>query len=295
MNIMKKITGVLVYEYICIIIGSFLMAFAVKAIFDAMNIITGGVTGIAIIVKDLTRNINILGDRGVPLWATNILINIPLFVCAGYIKGRKMFVRSLVSTIFVSIFLGIIPSIHVLPSDNLLNAIVGGLIMGIGLGLVFISSATTGGTDLLAAMINVKIRHLSVPVILLCVDSVIVAAGAFTFGIEKALYSGVAIYVSTRITEAIMDGPLKSKMAYIISDYNKNISKDIMSKLDRGMTSVDVVGVYTNRDKTMLICVVGKKEIVRLKEIVKEYDSNAFVIISDVVEALGEGFINSKI
>lgn len=280
-------------EYFFILVGAFLMAYAIKAIFNTMNMVTGGVSGIAIIVKHLTRNINILGEHGVPLWLTNTIVNIPLFIFAYKYKGKRFIKRTVITTSAVTVFLGVIPNLTILPKDNLLNTIVGGALMGTGLGLVFARGSTTGGTDLLAALINLKIRHLSIPNLLLLIDSIIIVLGSLVFGLEKAMYSTIAIYLSTTISDNIIEGPKHSKMAYIISDKAKEISDEIIKILERGVTGISIVGMYTRDEKNMLMCVVSKKEIVTLKEIVVDYDENAFVIVSDVREALGEGFIRS--
>lgn len=282
----------IVTDYVLIVAGSLFMAFSITCIFDTMSIVPGGISGIAIIVKDITRNINVMGEEGIPLWITNLTINIPLFILSGHVRGRRFLFRTFVSTAIVTVALGILPDVKFLPEDDLLNTIIGGTLMGAGLGLVFSAQATTGGTDLCAMLLNQKFRHLSIPYLLALVDGIIVLLGAVTFGIEKAMYSTIAIIIATKVADIITDGPRHSKMAYIISDFGDDIADRIFNNLDRGVTGIHIMGMYTKKDKTMLMCVLSKKEMVVLKELVADIDSNAFLIVSDVNEALGEGFLS---
>lgn len=179
-----------------------------------------------------------------------------------------------------------------MPTDDmLLSALFGGLISGVGTGLVFMANATTGGTDMLAALIQKVMPHYSVPQIMQVLDAAIVVAGAALFGIRPALYALIAIYAVARVSDGILEGLKFSKMVYIISDSSREISDVIMERLDRGVTGIQAEGMYSGDDKKMLCCVVSKKEISQIKEIVREIDLRAFVIVNDAREVLGEGFI----
>lgn len=278
---MKRRTAAM--DYALMIIGSFIMGFAIKNIYDPLNLVTGGVSGLAIIFKS---------QIGIPLWMTNTLLNVPLFLASYRIKGWKFIKRTLVSTLALSFSLYILPEISLMPAeDMLLSALFGGIISGVGTGLVFMTQATTGGTDMLAALIQKVMPHYSVPQIMQVLDAAIVLYGAAIFGVRPALYALIAIYAVARVADGILEGLKFSKMVYIISDKFMEISDAIMEQMDRGVTGLKAEGMYSGEDKMMLCCVVSRKEISQIKEIVREFDCRAFVIVSDVREVLGEGFI----
>lgn len=278
---MKRRTAAM--DYALMIIGSFIMGFAIKNIYDPLNLVTGGVSGLAIIFKS---------QIGMPLWMTNTLLNVPLFLASYRIKGWKFIKRTLVSTLALSFSLYILPEISLMPAeDMLLSALFGGIISGVGTGLVFMTQATTGGTDMLAALMQKAMPHYSVPQIMQVLDAAIVLYGAAIFGVRPALYALIAIYAVARVADGILEGLKFSKMVYIISDKFMEISDAIMEQMDRGVTGLKAEGMYSGEDKMMLCCVVSRKEISQIKEIVREFDCRAFVIVSDVREVLGEGFI----
>ena len=269
-------------EYTLITAGAFIMGFAIKNMFDPISLVTGGVTGIAIILKSLA---------GIPLWLTNTLCNIPLFFAAWKIKGWRFIKRTAVATGALSLSLYVIPEIPFLMEDLLLTSLFGGIISGLGTGLVFLFQATTGGTDMLAALLQRKMRHYSIAQIMQVLDAGVVLAGAAVFGVRYALYALIAIYGIAKVSDGLLEGLKFSKQAYIISDQYREIAKAVMTRMDRGVTAVDAVGMYSGQNKKLLFCVVSKKEIVVLREIVAEFDKKAFVIVSDVREVFGEGFI----
>ncbi len=269
-------------EYALIAAGAFIMGFAIKNMFDPISLVTGGVTGIAIILKSLA---------GIPLWITNTLFNIPLFLAAWRIKGWQFIKRTAVATGALSLSLYVIPEIPFLMEDLLLTSLFGGIVSGLGTGLVFLFQATTGGTDMLAALLQRKMRHYSIAQIMQVLDALVVLAGAAVFGIRYALYALIAIYAVAKVSDGLLEGLKFSKQAYIISDRYREIAKAVMTRMDRGVTAVDAVGMYSGQDKKLLFCVVSKKEIVALREIVAEFDKKAFLIVSDVREVFGEGFI----
>lgn len=278
---MKRRTAAM--DYALMVAGAFIMGFAIKSIYDPLNLVTGGVSGLAIIFKS---------QLGIPLWLTNTLLNIPLFLASYKIKGWKFIKRTLVSTLSLSLSLYLLPEVALMPTDDmLLSALFGGLISGVGTGLVFMAQATTGGTDMLAALVQKAIPHYSVPQIMQVLDAAIVVYGAAIFGVRPALYALISIYAVARVSDGILEGLKFSKMVYIISDKFNEISAAIMEQMDRGVTGLNAEGMYSGEDKMMLCCVVSRKEISQIKEIVREFDGRAFVIVSDVREVLGEGFI----
>lgn len=274
-----------VRDYGLIILGAFIMGFAIKNIYDPVGLVTGGVSGIAIILKD---------QFGIALWVTNTVLNIPLFIASVYLKGWRFIKRTLVATVALSFSLYVIPEMAFLMDDLFLTALFGGLISGVGVGLVFACQATTGGTDMLAALIQRAVPHYSIAQIMQVLDAMIVVLGASIFGVTYALYALIAIFAVAKVSDGIIEGLKFSKVAFIISEKRDEIARDIIQVMDRGVTSLDARGMYSGARRDVLFCVVSKKEIVQLKDLVVGHDSQAFVIVSDAREVLGEGFIEFK-
>ena len=278
-------------DLLFMLIGSALMSVSINMVYDPMGMVTGGVTGLGIILKELTKD---LIEGGIPVWMTNIVLNIPLFIAAFAVKGKKFIGKTLFTTLALTLFIYLIPVVNVFKDDYLLATVFGGVISGAGIGLVLAAMATTGGTDMFCALLHVKIRHYSIPQLLILVDGIIVLAGVAVFGLKVSLYAIITIYISAKVSDGILEGLKFSKMAYIISEKYKEISDEILTSLDRGVTGMSVTGMYSNQEKKMLFCVVSKKEIVEVLEIVNKSDKNAFVVISDVREVMGEGFIENR-
>lgn len=269
-------------EYGLITAGTLLIGFAIKNIYDPVSMVTGGVSGLAIIAKELWS---------VPLWLTNTLLNIPLFAGGIFVMGWKFIKRTLFATVMLSVFLYVLPEGSYMGNDILLSALFGGIISGLGTGMVFLASCTTGGTDMLAALMQKRLKHYTMAQIMQVLDGLIVLAGATVFGIPIALYALIAIFCVSKVTDGLIEGLKFSKQAYIISNQYKEIADAVMERMGRGVTSLEARGMYSNEEKKMLFCVVSKKEIVKIREIVSEFDPGAFVIVSDAREVFGEGFI----
>lgn len=278
----------LVKEILCIVLGTGLMAAATNWIFEPMHLVTGGVTGLGIVIKDLSGNI--AGNRGIPLWVTNVVCNIPLFYAAYRLKGRRFFGKGMISGVIFTLWLGFLPIVEPMVQDVLLNTILGAVCMGGGLGLVFATGTTTGGMDLLAILLQRKYAHRSEAQILAVVDGLVVLLGAAVFGLERAIYALVAIFIVTKTSDTITNGIKYTKVAYVISDHWMDIRDRLMQELERGITGIEAQGMHTGKRKQMLMCVVSRKEIVIWKKIVFEIDPEAFVIVTDAREAVGEGF-----
>ena len=282
MNFFKSSNRPAWLDYILLAAGALIIAISIKNIFDPANMVIGGASGLAIIVKE---------KFGVPLWLTNTLFNIPLFLGAWRVRGWRFIKRTVFATVALSFWLALIPETPLVTDDLLLTALYGGLVCGLGTGLVLLAMATTGGTDTLAALVQPLIPHHSIAQIMLVLDSLIVLAGLSVFGLHSALYAMIAIFVLTKISDGIVEGVKFAKAVYIISDHTDKIAADIMEELGRGVTGLDVTGMYSGERRKMLYCVVSATEIVRIKELVARADRNAFVIVSDAREVLGEGFI----
>lgn len=277
-------------EYILIIVGTGLMGTAITSCFDAAGMVTGGFSGIAILVKSWTNGL--YGD-GIPLWFTNLALNVPLFILATKIKGFDFVKKALLGDLSLTIWLAILPEWK-LSVDLLLVALYGGLLQGIGIGFVFLGGGTTGGTDLLAAIIQKYLKHYSIAQVMQFVDGAVVIVGMYVFGVERALYAIIAVFLVTKVSDGIIEGLKFSKSVYIITDKPDEVARMVMEDIDRGITGISAKGMYSGEDKLMLFCVVGKKELVQLKEKIDEIDEKAFVIVGDAREVHGEGFIENR-
>lgn len=296
----NKITNkniLIMRKYLIIFVGAILMALSVNLIFEPMQLVTGGVSGLAIVVKRWTGSII---QGGIPVWLFTVVCNVPLFLAATKIRGLKFLLSAIFGTVVYVLSMMFIPIVDLQLinelnlNDYLLASIVGGALGGAGIGLVFSVQASTGGTDLAAYILQHKKRHMSVPQLMIFVDGAIIVIGAFTFGLGHALYALIAVFIQAKVSDSILEGLKFAKMAYIISDNYSEIADEILTHMDRGVTGVNATGMYSNRDKKMLFCVVSKKEIVKIIEISQKIDPRSFVIISDVREVMGEGFIEYR-
>jgi len=276
-----------IMNYIYIIIGTTILAAGVNMFFAKLKLVTGGVSGLAIVIEYITKK-----NYGIeiPLWFTNIAVNVPLLAIAIKLKGRKFVGKSMFAAAYLSFALFYTSFIPAPAVDYLLASIFGGVFVGTGLGFVLRASASTGGTDLAANIIKVYLKNVPIAKIILVIDSTIVVIGAFVFGIEKAMYALISIYIVAKVIDSILEGINFSKAIFIISDYSKEIAEILMKDLNRGVTGIHATGMYTKAEKQVLFVVVGKDEIVPLQKMVKEVDPKAFMTVADVREVLGEGF-----
>lgn len=280
-----------IINYIYLIIGTIFMAIAVNIVYEPLGMITGGVTGIGIVIKHFTEPFI---EGGIPVWLTNIVLNIPLFIVAFYIKGGKFLKNTLIGSVSLTIALYLIPVTNIIGDEYFLAAVFGGLLTGTGMGIVISTTSSTGGSDLLGLIIHRFFPHYNVPIIIGVIDGIIVLFGAVVFGVKTTLYAVVALYITSKFSDNILEGLKFAKIAYIISDSYEEIAEKVIVDLDRGVTGIYAKGIYSNTDKNMLFCVVSKKEISVLINLVSKIDPKAFVIISDAREVMGEGFIEYK-
>lgn len=276
-------------EYLLIVAGTAVMAVSLQFFLDPDGMVPGGFTGIAIIVKELTKGIV---PDGVPLWVTNLVLNVPMVPIALKINGWDFAKRTVAGSLLLSFWLAVIPYVQLMEEPDLfLTSVFGGVSMGIGVGLVFLGKGTTGGTDMCGAILHHFFPYISLPKLMQLLDVVITSVGIMVFGIRIALYSIIVVYLTAKVSDRIMEGSTSAKMLYIISDQSTLIAEKIIEKLGRGVTGLQGKGMYTNQDKTILICVISPREIARIKDVVLEADSKAFVIVNDSREVLGEGFV----
>ncbi|MBZ9606794.1 YitT family protein [Clostridium estertheticum] len=276
-----------VLNYIYIIIGTTILAAGINMFLAKFKLVTGGVAGIAIVIQYIAEKHY---GIGVPLWFTNIVINIPLLIIARKLKGKKFVGKSMFAAAYLSFALFYTSFIPMPQVDILLVSIFGGVFVGIGLGFVLRASASTGGTDLAANIIKVYLKNMPIAKIILAIDSIIILTGAFVFGVQKAMYALISTYIVSKVIDGILEGINYSKAVFIISNSSKEIAEILMKDLKRGVTGINATGMYTNGSKQVLYIVVGKNEIVPLQKMVKLIDANAFITVADVREVSGEGF-----
>lgn len=285
-------------DYALIVLGSFLTAMAINIFLVPYKIAPGGVTGLATVIYYISNG-------RFPVGITMFVLNVPLFLVGFKFIGRRFAVRTLFSTILLSVLIDAMEPLtsyfvrsfllEFNPSnpDLLLYSIFGGAVMGAGLGLVFRSGATTGGTDLAARIINHFVRGLTMGQLLLLVDTTVIIIAAVVFkSFLLGLYAIVTLFIASKIIDAILEGVNFAKAVFIISDFPEEISRKILTDLDRGVTALKGTGMYTGNDKQVLLCVVNRGQLVDLKGIVRSIDKKAFIILADIREVLGEGFKN---
>ena len=257
------------------------MAFAVKNILEPMELLAGGFTGIGIMAKD---------GLGVPLWISNVVLNIPVFIFAFIYLGRKFVINSLIVTLAFSLAVGALPRWNIVEGDLFLATVLGGMIMGIGLGLILLTGASSGGVDMISVLVNRYKSSLSISMVMFTVDAVIIIAGGVVFGWQKAIYSVLTVWIVSIVSEKIMNGPNYAKACIIVSKQSKGISERIIREVQRGITGLYGQGMYMKKDELVLLCVASVREIPKIRKIVYEEDEKAFMTMTDVSEVIGEGF-----
>lgn len=248
---------------------------------NAVNV--GGMTGLAMVIR------KVIGMGSVGL--ISALLNVPLFLLGYRYLGRKFFIGSLLGTLFSALFLELFTLLPVPETEPLLGALYGGLFSGVGLGLVFLAGASTGGTDIIVRFLKRKFPDLRLGKLMLALDVAIALLTGFVFhDINKTLYSIITLYVCSVSLDGVLYGLDYSTVAMIISDHFEQIAQSIDRQLDRGVTYLDGKGFYSQQDKTVLLCAVRKRQVGQLKELVSAIDPNAFMILQEAHQVLGEGF-----
>lgn len=285
---MKKVKS-LFLDLIFMLAGSCVYALSVNAFTAPNNIAPGGVTGVATMLHYVFNS---------PIGIAVIIINIPIILWAVIEIGYKLVLKTIVaiflSSVAIDVFAMFVPAYH---GDPILVAICAGVCEGVGLSLVFMRGATTGGTDMIARLLNNKIRFLSMGKLMLAVDGLIIVVSAFVFkSIESALYACIVVFVSTTIIDKILYGTDvgTGKLFFVISKKNKDIAERIMAEMDRGVTYLKAMGGYSGEEGDLLLCAVRRFEIFKIHEIIRDIDKDAFVIVGDAGEITGEGFKPAK-
>lgn len=263
-----------------LLVGTFLMSISVNLFLLPQRLAEGGVTGISIILHHL---------MSVPTWATTIVLNIPLVLLGVRVRGRQMLWKTLLGIGAYAFFQWATSFFHPITTSVVLAIVYGGLTMGIGLGLVFRSGGTTGGTDILAIIGQQKFG-ISVGKAILLIDACVLIGAGLVFGAEAAMWSAITLFISSKMVDLVQEGFYAAKGMTIITDKPDEIAQRIMNEVERGCTVLPGRGAWTGDEKGILYVVLQRGELTVVKEIVHKADPKAFVVVADVHEVLGEGF-----
>jgi len=273
--------GRLVYDYTGLVIGSAILALALDWFTVPNRIAAGGVSGLATITHYLFAW---------PVGITMLAVNVPLFALSFRIVGLRFGVRSLVGAVVSSILVDVFaPFTRPLTFDPLLASLYGGVLTGLGVGITFYFGGSTGGTDLAARLLH-HFTHIGLGRSFLIVDAAVIAWAALAFNAELGMYALLSLFVASKTIDFLQEGTPLAKGAFIISDHIDQIGERIMSELDRGATLLRGRGVYTGKDRDVLMVIVGRPQVRQLRMIVHDADPRAFMVITDVADVLGEGF-----
>ena len=265
------------------IVGCALYSAAVTALITPNAISPGGFTGIAAALNYIS---------GFSTGLILLVLNIPVIILGIVRLGGIFIVKTAIATGILSLCIELserfVPQFTV---NNILASIFGGIVMGAGLSLILKRGATTGGSDIIGTLVNKKFRYITVGKVILVFDVLVIAFAAFVYkDIESGLYSIVAIYASSRVTDAVLYGLDRGKIVYAVTDKPKEICDKISERVERGITKLSVVGGYTGDSHTMLMCTVRINEVSTVCDIVRDIDNKAFIVVSDAGEIIGEGF-----
>lgn len=270
-----------IWDLTGIIIGTAVMAASYSMFLIPNKIAAGGLSGLGIIMFHLFE---------VPVGLTVLLGNVPLFVLAWSVLGWRIVAHSLAGTILLPFMLEFTAFLPLVTTDLLLASVFGGIGIGLGLGIVFRSQGTTGGTAIVAQLFN-RFWGFSSGQSLIIADLLIIVVAGFVFNAEVALFALLSLFVSGKVVDIVQEGFAFSKAALIISDKKQDvITEKIFEELGRGATFLQGRGAYSRVEKGIILCIVSQSQVTRLKNIVREIDPSAFVIVSNVGEVLGEGF-----
>lgn len=265
------------------IVGSAVFAFGFSIFLEPNNINTGGVSGLAQAVAQVIG----IGNVGL----LSMLLNLPLFLAGGVRVGKRFFFGSLIGMVVSGVLIDAFAAFSIGFRDPLVSGIYGGLLCGLGIGMVFVAGTSTGGSDILVRLLKLHYRNVPIGTISTVFDALVVILTGFVFhDISRAMYSGIAVFVTGQVMDIVVYRFDYSKVALIISDRPDEIATDVAQKLDRGVTFLDGHGYYSRQDKKVILTVVKKGQLAELKELVMERDKDAFVIVQEAHQVLGDGF-----
>lgn len=270
-----------------IVLGNLLCAIAFNAFFIPSQLLSGGVGGIALMLRYLL---------GLPTGVTVFMINVPIFLVGARMVDREFIIYAFISMFVFSTFLTVTNNIgqYLVIEDIILGAVFGGVLNGVGMGLMFRNRTCQGGLDIIATIIKRK-RNLNISTGLMILNTTIVSLSSVFFGFSSAMYTIIAMYVGYQVVDKVQMGFNVRKNVFIISDRSEELSSSILNNLHRGVTLLEGTGAYTKQGKKVIYCIVTSNEIVKLKALVDRIDPTAFLTINDVVEVRGSGFVNEGI
>jgi uncharacterized membrane-anchored protein YitT (DUF2179 family) len=267
-------------SYLLLVIGSLITAVSFNMFLLPNGIASGGVTGISVIVDQYWA---------IPPAYTQWALNIPLFAAGLLAFGRGYGVKTAIGSILLPLFVLLSSHVESPTHDPLLSAIYGGLGVGLGIGLVFRGRASTGGLSIAAQILH-RYTGMRLGLAVAAFDGLVILSAGVLISLENALYALIGLFVTTKVIDVVQTGLQTSKAAFIISNEPEKVAAAILHELDRGLTRLHGEGGYTGQSRPVLLAVVGQNEVMKLKALVQDADPNAFVIISNTAEVLGEGF-----
>lgn len=263
-----------------VVVGLLVAAAAYRMYLIPNQVVNGGFTGVGQLLNHAT---------GISVGLVNIALNVPLFLISMKSMGLRFGVRSLIAMVLMSLLIDHIP-LPPATDDMLLASVYGGAISGIGFGLVLRGNATTGGTDMLAALLHRLVPVIKVSYAIFMIDGLVIIASAFVFEAQAAMYGLISAFLCNVLIDLVLEGPNSAHSYFIISDKSEAIAEKIMREMNRGVTGLEAVGMYSQQHKQVLLCVVNRFEAMRLRRIIFEADPHAFVVANKAKEVLGEGF-----
>lgn len=278
----KGRTRRIVLEILGTIIGSFVMALGVSLFLLPNQLSSGGVAGITTITYYLLN---------IPMGTMILLINIPLFLISILKIGKYFFVKSIIGTVTLSFFIDILDKFEPLTEDRFLACVYGGIILGIGTAILLKANSSTGGSDLVSYLAKKYKPTVQAGNIIVIVDIIIVSLNMiFLKEIEIGLYSAIAIYLMGKMIDILFEGIDFTKLMIIISDKNEEIAKAILEKIERGSTGLYGKGMYTGKEKLVLMCAAYRNDVAKIKMIARKIDPRSFIVITNSREVVGQGF-----
>lgn len=278
----KKEAGIFL-QMLKIVLGALLYAVGFRFFLYPNDVVSGGVTGIAMIINYLTE---------FPVGTMVLIINVPLFLFSWKKFGLRFMVATLIGTALSSVAVDLLALLPVeVTREPLLAAVYGGLIKGFGLGVVYRTGATTGGTDLVAKLLRRRYPYINFGSFLLAVDVVVIVAFAVIFRkYDSAMYAIICMFITSRVVDLVLYGAVNSKVCYIITDQSHEVKDAIVTRLHRGVTFLHGEGAWSGKEKDIILCVIKQQQIVDLKRLVEAVDEKSFMIVSDSREVFGKGF-----
>ena len=286
----SKRAGTVALDVLLCTLGTFMYAASVVCFIEPMHFVPGGVTTLAILINYLVPVL--------PIGMLVFLINVPLFLMSWKAFGWRFIAKTVGCSALLSVFIDVLTPLSkkydfLLYSGNekLLGAIFGGILMGVGIGIVFMRGGTTGGTDIVGRLLRLKLPHISVGKLVMVSDLVVIAlAGIMYKSFETVLFSLVIIFLNSIAVDYVVTGRNHSKMMLIMTNKPNEVMQEIMTVIGRGVSVFDAVGGYTGEQRKMLMCVVRAHEVAQVRRVISKYDEKPFIVITDSNEVLGEGF-----